>query len=94
MRSGPAIGLIGGLSWESTATYYREINQRFVRPPSPWSQPQAAIVDSLDFARVVELQRLGDWRATGAILADAARRLVDAGADRVGHLRQHHAHQQ
>ena len=72
------IGLIGGLSWESTASYYRELNRRF-RGPSEWSQP-TVLIDSLDFAEVVELQRRGDWRATGEVLTDAARRLVLAGA--------------
>ena len=73
------IGLIGGLSWESTASYYRELNQRF-RGASEWSQP-TVLIDSLDFGAIVDLQRRGDWRATGAILADSARRLVLAGAD-------------
>jgi len=72
------IGLIGGLSWESTATYYRELNRRY-HGTGEWSQP-AILVDSLDFARIVDLQRRGEWRATGAILADSARRLELAGA--------------
>ena len=73
------IGLIGGLSWESTATYYRELNHRS-HPTGAWSQP-TVVIDSLDFGEIVELQRRGDWRATGELLADSARRLVDAGAE-------------
>ena len=76
------IGLIGGLSWESTASYYRYFNQFHVGD-SPWSQPRV-IVDSLDMAAIVELQRAHDWNATGLILADAARRLVAAGASVIG----------
>ena len=72
------IGLIGGLSWESTATYYRALNEGF-RGASEWSQPPV-LVDSLDFAEVVQLQQRGDWTATGQLLADSARRLELAGA--------------
>jgi aspartate racemase len=72
------IGLIGGLSWESTACYYRYLNQ-FHHGPSPWSQP-SVVIDSLDMAEIEALQRQGDWTATGVILADSAQRLVAAGA--------------
>lgn len=76
------IGLIGGLSWEATASYYRYFNQLFAGP-SPWSQPPV-LIDSTDMATVVHLQRAGDWNATGAIMVDAARRLVAGGADVLG----------
>ncbi len=72
------IGLIGGLSWEATACYYRYFNQFHVGP-SPWSQP-LVVIDSLDMADIVVHQRSGDWEGAGATLADAARRLVAAGA--------------
>lgn len=72
------IGLIGGLSWEATACYYRYFNQQFVGP-TPWSQP-SVVIDSLDMGEIVTLQRLGDWTATGVLLADSARRLVASGA--------------
>ena len=72
------IGLIGGLSWESTSSYYRYLNESFVGP-TPWSQPEL-IVDSLDFGRIVELQNAGRWDATGEILAASAQRLERAGA--------------
>ncbi len=72
------IGLIGGLSWESTASYYRYLNEAF-HGPSDWSQPEV-IVDSIDFGEIVEMQRNDDWAATGKVLAASARRLELAGA--------------
>lgn len=74
------IGLIGGLSWESTRTYYSLLNEVTQLRAGPWQQPPVAI-DSLNFADVVELQRLGDWASTGRLLADSARRLEAGGAD-------------
>ena len=76
------VGLIGGLSWEATACYYRYFNE-FFDGPSPWSQPTLSI-DSLDMAEIVAYQRNADWEASGAVLADAARRLVDAGSQVLG----------
>jgi aspartate racemase len=76
------IGIIGGLSWESTASYYRYFNQLF-SGGNEWSQPQL-LIDSVDFGTIVPLQREGDWEATGAILADSARRLERAGATVLG----------
>ena len=73
------IGVIGGLSWEATAAYYRYLHHEY-RGPSPWSQPPV-VIDSLDMGHIVTLQRAGRWDETGAILADSARRLVAAGAD-------------
>ena len=72
------IGLIGGLSWESTSSYYRYLNEGFVGP-SLWSQPDV-LIDSLDFSRVVALQEAGNWGATGELLAASAQRLEGAGA--------------
>jgi aspartate racemase len=72
------IGLIGGLSWESTASYYRYFNELFVGA-NEWSQPQL-VIDSVDFGAIVPLQREGNWEATGEILAASARRLERAGA--------------
>lgn len=78
----PRIGLVGGLSWEATACYYRYFNQFYVGT-SPWSQP-AVLIDSTDMAAIVELQRADDWTATGEIMVDAARRLVAGGASVIG----------
>ncbi|NNN08251.1 MAG: amino acid racemase [Acidimicrobiaceae bacterium] len=76
------IGLIGGLSWEATASYYRYFNELHVGP-SPWSQPPV-LIDSIDMGTIVELQRVQDWTQTGLIMADAARRLVAGGANVLG----------
>jgi aspartate racemase len=82
MASPPRIGLIGGLSWESTAYYYRYFNQLYVGP-SPWSQPPV-LIDSLDMAEIVECQTTDNWARSGEILSDAARRLVAGGASVLG----------
>jgi aspartate racemase len=76
------IGIIGGLSWESTASYYRYFNELFVGV-NEWSQPQL-LIDSVDFGAIVPLQREGNWTATGAILATSAQRLERAGATVLG----------
>jgi aspartate racemase len=73
------IGLIGGMSWESTASYYRYLNESFDGGTNEWSKPNITI-DSIDFGSIVTLQRGDDWTATGSILADSARRLERAGS--------------
>jgi aspartate racemase len=78
------IGLIGGMSWESTASYYALLNQFGAeRDAAPWTQPRV-LIDSVDFAEIVALQELGQWTETGRVLADAARRLEGAGATVLG----------
>ena len=73
------IGLIGGMSWESTASYYRLINQAVqARLGGLHSAP--LLLHSVDFAGIEQLQRAGDWDAAGAQLAQAARGLQAAGA--------------
>ncbi len=76
------IGIIGGLSWESTASYYRYFNELY-EGTNEWSQPQL-LIDSVDFGAIVPLQREGNWQATGAILAASAQRLERAGATVLG----------
>jgi aspartate racemase len=76
------IGIIGGLSWESTASYYRYFNELF-EGANEWSQPQL-LIDSVDFGAIVPLQREGNWEATGEILAASAQRLERAGATVLG----------
>ena len=74
------IGLIGGMSWESTASYYRLINQAVqARLGGLHSAP--LILHSVDFAGIEQLQRAGDWDAAGDQLAQAARGLQAAGAE-------------
>jgi aspartate racemase len=74
------IGLIGGMSWESSALYYRQINEA-VRARLGGLHSAKLVLVSVDFFEVEALQRAGDWAAAGALLADAARRLHAAGAD-------------
>jgi aspartate racemase len=76
------IGLIGGMSWESTALYYRQINEA-VRQRLGGLHSAKIILWSVDFDGIAALQRAGDWAAAGAILANAARALEAAGADLV-----------
>jgi aspartate racemase len=79
----PRIGLIGGLSWESTVSYYKYFHQLYGGGDNEWSAPEV-IIDSVDFGSIVSLQRVGDWTGTGSIFADAARRLESAGATVLG----------
>lgn len=74
------IGLIGGMSWESTVPYYRQINQT-IRQRLGGLHSARIILYSVDFHDLERLQHAGDWDAAGALLADAARRLATAGAD-------------
>jgi len=73
------IGLIGGLSWESTALYYAMLNRRSGEEHDTWRQP-LILVDSVDFAEIVALQRAGDWAGATEVLVDSAKRLEDGGA--------------
>ena len=74
------IGLIGGMSWESSALYYRQINEA-VKQQLGGLHSAKLILYSVDFAEVEALQRAGDWTAAGELLAHAARSLEAAGAD-------------
>jgi aspartate racemase len=74
------LGLIGGMSWESTVPYYRQINQT-VKETLGGLHSAKIMLYSVDFAEVEHLQASGQWAAAGALLADVARRLEAAGAD-------------
>ncbi|MBZ9612917.1 aspartate/glutamate racemase family protein [Rheinheimera maricola] len=74
------IGLIGGMSWESTIPYYRYINEA-VKNQLGGLHSAKCILVSVDFYDIERLQQAGDWDAAGAMLADAARSLEAAGAD-------------
>lgn len=74
------LGLIGGMSWESTVPYYREINQT-VKEHLGGLHSAKIILYSVDFAEIEHLQASGQWQAAGALLADVARKLQAAGAD-------------
>ncbi|MBI1213118.1 MAG: amino acid racemase [Alphaproteobacteria bacterium] len=74
------IGLIGGMSWVSTAIYYRLINEAVNERLGGYHSAQIALW-SVDFAEIERMQVAGDWGGAGERLADAARRLERAGAD-------------
>ena len=74
------IGLIGGMSWESTLPYYRLVNEGIQARLGGLHSARIALY-SLDFHTIEQLQRAGDWDTAGALLADAARRVQAAGAD-------------
>ncbi|MBK9439862.1 MAG: aspartate/glutamate racemase family protein [Comamonadaceae bacterium] len=74
------LGLIGGMSWESTVPYYRLINQT-VREQLGGLHSAKIVLYSVDFAEVEHLQMSNQWDAAGALLADAAQKLAGAGAD-------------
>lgn len=76
------LGLIGGMSWESTLPYYRLINER-VRERLGGLHSAKLLLYSVDFAEVEAMQHRGEWAAAGALMIDAARRLQRAGAESI-----------
>ena len=74
------IGLIGGMSWESTIPYYRQINET-IKQRLGGLHSAKLVLYSVDFHEIERLQHAGDWDAAGVMLADAARALEAAGAD-------------
>ncbi len=74
------IGLIGGVSWESSAEYYRLINQEVKARLGPEHSAEM-VMYSLDFQPVAQLEHEDKWDELATLLADAAKRLERAGAD-------------
>ena len=74
------IGLLGGMSWESTELYYRLINEETKRRLGGLHSASIAMV-SVDFHEIEEYQRQGDWDAAAQSLASKARQIEAAGAD-------------
>ena len=74
------IGLIGGMSWESSAEYYRIINES-VKERLGGLHSAQSLMYSVDFAEIEELQHRGRWSEAAKVLSDAARRLERGGAD-------------
>lgn len=74
------IGLIGGMSWESSVTYYQIINT-VVREQLGGLHSAKCILRSVDFQEIEECQANGDWEKSAGILADIAQKLEQAGAD-------------
>jgi aspartate racemase len=76
------IGLIGGMSWESTATYYSHLNQEVRRRLGGLASAEI-MLRSVDFARIVEMQKRGAWDEAEAEMIRLARALERGGADMV-----------
>ena len=74
------IGLIGGMSWESTVPYYRLINET-IKARLGGLHSAKIVLYSVDFHEIEQWQRVGDWEAAGQSLAQAASALQLAGAD-------------
>ena len=74
------IGLIGGMSWESTVTYYKIINET-VKEKLGGLHSAKCILYSVDFQEIEECQANGNWEKSGEILGEAAYNLEKAGAD-------------
>ncbi|ESX02529.1 aspartate racemase [Mesorhizobium sp. LSJC268A00] len=74
------LGLLGGMSWESTAIYYRLLNE-IVRERLGGLHSAKLLLYSFDFAEIADRQHHGDWDSAGVLLADAARKLEAGGAE-------------
>ena len=74
------IGLIGGMSWESTVTYYKIINET-VKERLGGFHSGKILLYSVDFAEIEECQAMGEWEKSAEILSEAAENLEKAGAD-------------
>lgn len=73
------IGLIGGMSWESTVTYYQIVNETVKRELGGLHSAKVLLY-SVDFAEIEEYQTKGEWDKSAAVLAEAAQNLEKAGA--------------
>jgi aspartate racemase len=74
------IGLIGGMSWESSVVYYQIINRK-VKEKLGGVHSCQCLMYSVDFGEIAALQHKGDWAKLGEIMADAAQKLEKGGAD-------------
>lgn len=74
------MGLIGGMSWESTQTYYRLINQK-VRRELGGLHSAKLVLYSVDFSEIDAMQQCGDWQGAAKIVCSAGRAVESAGAD-------------
>lgn len=74
------IGLVGGMSWESTTSYYQIINETIKRELGGLHSAKILLY-SVDFAEIEHYQAVGDWDKSAQVLADIAQRLEQAGAD-------------
>ncbi len=74
------IGLIGGMSWESSQVYYEIINKK-VREVLGGFHSSKCVMESVDFAEIERLQHLGDWSTLNRIMIESARNLENAKAE-------------
>lgn len=74
------IGVLGGMSWESTQSYYRALNEGVKQVLGGFHSAKIVLV-SVDFAEIETLQQRGDWDKAGELLASAAQNVERAGAD-------------
>ena len=74
------LGLIGGMSWESSIEYYKLINEK-TRAVLGGHHSCQSLMYTVDFDKIVKLQHAGKWQELDVIMADAAKLLEDAGAD-------------
>lgn len=81
-RTMHTLGLIGGMSWESTAVYYKAINDR-IKERLGGLHSSKCIVYSFDFHEIEQLQQAGDWSKAGHLLGKAASGLKQCGADAI-----------
>ena len=79
-RKQKTIGLLGGMSWESTAIYYRELNEGIKAKLGGLHSARICMV-SVDFEEIEKLQHIGDWDGTAVILSEAAMAIEKGGAD-------------
>lgn len=77
------IGLIGGMSWESSAHYYKVLNEETAKRMGGLHSARV-LMQSVDFAPIEAMQRAGDWAAAGRELAGVAQRLEAGGAEILG----------
>jgi len=75
-----SIGLVGGMSWESSAVYYRDLNLGVSKRLGGLASPRL-VMSTVDFAEVTALEDEERWQQIGELLADAARGVERAGAD-------------
>ncbi|WP_018918721.1 aspartate/glutamate racemase family protein [Vreelandella zhanjiangensis] len=74
------IGVLGGMSWESTQSYYRALNEGVKQALGGFHSAKIVLI-SVDFAEIETLQQQGDWDKAGELLASAAQNIERAGAD-------------
>jgi len=76
------IGMIGGMSWESTQLYYELLNKK-VKELQGGFHSADCVIESFDFAQIAELQKLDDWKALDALMIQRAKSLEASGAEMI-----------